>query len=1094
MKKALSLVISTILIVLTSGVLAQEKTSQTFKGYPSAEGKIDIRENFENPPKGYGNVPFFWWTGDSLKIDRLAYELELLAHSPTEGFAVSYNHTHANVDILANAKGHAQCGVADEGSPKVFSEDWWKIWNEFSGMCADKGMGVGFDDYVLAWPGNNSFMDKTRNDGEFDRYQGKLHFDIIPHDKGLPHNMVMSKKWGNDSLIVVYTTASCELHPKFGAKLIENYFQPFWDKMDSRGREGMNYFFQDELTYHPALDSWCEDMPEEFKQRKGYDIVPHLPALFMDMGEETVKTRLDYAQVVSDLAEERFFKPIYDWNASRGLIYGCDNNGRGLKPTEYMDYFKENSWFTAPGNDAPARGSSFTQTKVSSSIAHLYQRPRTWLEAFHSMGWNANGAVLTHQLDHHIIAGGNLLCMHGLYYSTHGGWWEWAPPSFHFRMPYWPHMKKWLKYAQRLCFILSQGRHVCDVAILYPTETIQAIPGANFDFCKEVSDSLSVAGIDFDFIDFRSLQNADMSGGRICVAGEKYKILVLAGIKAMHSETAEAIRKFERSGGRVLRIDEDASKAVDFVCKNITRDFIPQSGHGRVLHRHIADNDVYMIMDVKKGDKVFLRSHGKLERWDAMSGKISQMPVLDTDANGTWIKFDEQTGNSMLLVFSPGEAVMAGDKPDAGKGEESVIVLDGLWKTDIIPTMDNRWGDFRLPATEGRIGVEARSFRCYELSHGMDAGVSVWGYGPFMMTSRDGKDWKPYCWSWQYGVYDSPGSQGYHGLKGKVDSRFIILDKGGNQYFKTYVFAPERGKYRILREGTAPNEMKIDGKSTRRNSIRLSQGWHELWLKYSNTRQSDYNLSALVAHTIDDRDRSMVMFLPADAPLPKETDLYDNIVASKWYGSKCLRYNPFKKDDWIYYFDSAPGALAFETKVNGKVKEIFIDGNSIPFIQEEDEVTCYMNVFNPKVSSVRIIASPDSYSPGAAFFKEPVKITCGQGLMPLGDWSSQGAMKYFSGGVKYSKEFYLESSEGSWKVELGDVDATCEVWINAQKVDELLSAPYSVDVTPYVREGSNTIEVIVYSSLANHYSTIPTPYRGKAHAGLIGPVTVKNIR
>lgn len=197
-------------------------------------------------------------------------------------------------------------------------------------------------------------------------------------------------------------------------------------------------------------------MPEEFMKRKGYSILPYLPALFENIGDITPKIRLDYAEVVTHLSEERYFKPIFDWHNERGLIYGCDNNGRGLEPLQYLDYFRMISWFTAPGNDAPAKGSSFRQTKVSNSITHLYQRPRTWLEAFHSMGWDSNGEWLTSQLEHHMIAGGNLLCLHGLYYSTHGGWWEWAPPCFHFRMPYWPHMKKWLKYAERLSFLLSQ--------------------------------------------------------------------------------------------------------------------------------------------------------------------------------------------------------------------------------------------------------------------------------------------------------------------------------------------------------------------------------------------------------------------------------------------------------------------------------------------------------------------------------------------------------------------------------------------------------------------------------------------------------------
>ena len=280
---------------------------------------------------------------------------------------------------------------------------------------------------------------------------------------------------------VISTTSAPELHPQYGKRLVEAYFNRFEERLDKQGKKGLNYFFQDELHYELNIHSWSEDMREEFKRRKGYDIFPFLPALWEYIGSVTPKIRLDYAQVVTELAEERYFKPIFNWHNERGLIYGCDNAGRGLEPLQYMDYFRAISWFTAPGNDAPARGSSFRQTKVSSSVTHLYKRPRTWLEAFHSMGWDSNGEWLTSQLDHHLIAGGNLVCLHGLYYSTHGGWWEWAPPCFHFRMPYWPHMKRWLKYAERMSFVLSQGIHACDVAVMYPTETLQAYPDTNID-------------------------------------------------------------------------------------------------------------------------------------------------------------------------------------------------------------------------------------------------------------------------------------------------------------------------------------------------------------------------------------------------------------------------------------------------------------------------------------------------------------------------------------------------------------------------------------------------------------------------------------
>ena len=52
----------------------------------------------------------------------------------------------------------------------------------------------------------------------------------------------------------------------------------------------------------------------------------------------------------------------------------------------------------------------------------------------------------------------------------------------------------------------------------------------------------------------------------------------------------------------------------------------------------------------------------------------------------------------------------------------------------------------------------------------------------------------------------------------------------------------------------------------------------------------------------------------------------------------------------------------------------------------------------------------------------------------------------------------------------------------------MIAPPYRVDVTDLVHPGTNEVEVLVYSTLANHYQTVPTPYRGDPEAGLVGPV------
>lgn len=1145
----ISKAIAIVLTFLAAEAVSAVAQEQPYKGWPGHDGISDLKAAFADPPRGYGNVPFYWWTGDSLNIDRLKEQLEILSHASTDGLCVSYNHTHDKVDVELNAAGHGPCGRVSGGEPRVMSEEWWKIWNEFSALCAEKGVGLGMDDYVIAWSKNGEFIDSILAKPGISGYQGRLKVVRTGRKDTAPANALVKMRRGRDSVEYICTAPSPWLHPDLGREIVNNYFQPFYDRMDTSGRRGMNYFFQDELQYGLDITSWCEDMREQFKRRKGYDIVPHLPAMFANGGSGTAgpassgidrrtsRYRLDYAEVLTQLAEERYFKPIFDWNASKGLIYGCDPEGRGLRPLQYLDYFRAISWFTAPGNDAPARGSSFRQTKVSSSIAHLYGRPRTWLEAFHSMGWDANGAVLKRQLDHHIIAGGNLLCMHGLYYSTHGGWWEWAPPCFHFRMPYWPHMKLWLKYAERMCFLLSQGSHVCDIAILYPTETMQAFPGTKPSLTFAVSDSLSTHGLDYDFIDYQSLQKAEVRNATLDIAGESYRVLVLADTRALHKETLSRIKAFIRSGGIVIATGQvmpeirragavtvdGMSSLVPTLSGLINPDFSTSSGKGRVLHRRIDDRDVYMVMDVEKGDTMRFRATGKVEKWDAMTGTASSLPVL---ANGTTtdtsICYDGPSDASMLVVFSPGEPVVR--TTAAASDTLSARHLDGEWDVEVIPTMDNSWGDFRLPAFDGRIGVEARVME-YSDADGYVTGKDCYGYGPYMMTCNVPAEvcldslltggsnlplagWEPYVWSWQYGVPDSPGSQGWHGLKSRVDSRFLILGNGGHQLFRTNVIVPSDGEYRMIAEGVAPYRILVDGVKTDPGQVYLSKGRHSLLIAYANTVKKEYNLRKMRGGGLDKRDRSMVVFYPARSEGPHEYGMYDSIVASKWYGTDVLAYDVHESEtQWTYRFETAPGAVSMSFDYYGHIDSVEIDGETVSLAScgctdSGNGDTGHMELtvpdVNEGVSTVVVKATPAAGVSGPAFFREPVKLNCKGGRMPEGDWTSQGALAFYSGAIRYSRNIGLDCTDTTGHnrrtiLDLGDVDATCEVSVNGCEPAVLLDKPYSLDITPYLHAGVNRLEVLVYSSLSNHYSTIPSPYRGTPRAGLIGPVRLINL-
>lgn len=216
--------------------------------------------------------------------------------------------------------------------------------------------------------------------------------------------------------------------------------------------------------------------------------------------------------------------------------------------------------------------------------------------------------------------------------TWHGGWWEWAPPCFHFRMPNWPHMKHWLRYAERMCYLLSQGRHVCDIALLYPTETLQAFPDSKVDRLFATADSLSLQGLDYDYIDYQSLQQADICDSRLVSGDESYRTLVLVDAKAMHEETRRKIETFMRQGGHVITVGEsiipdtlhidDYRQLPQVICKVKQPDF-SSSGHAaRVLHRQADGHDIYMVMEAAPGDTLFFRATGLCEQWNDESLRL----------------------------------------------------------------------------------------------------------------------------------------------------------------------------------------------------------------------------------------------------------------------------------------------------------------------------------------------------------------------------------------------------------------------------------------------------------------------------------------
>jgi hypothetical protein len=849
-------------------------------GFADRSPSLDVLPGFKSPPPGFGIVPFYWWLGDPLTKERLSWQLEQMKGMGVSGYQINYAHSD---------KGGRSYGLTFPSEPALFSKSWWELVDWFKSEAGKQGAGISLSDYTLGF-GQGYMVDELLRDH--------------PEVKG------MELRMGKDGTVAPETLpwSLNPMHPMSGKWYAERFFGQFEQRMPGEAGKGLNFFFSDELTFGVSGRLWSDGFADEFRKRKGYDIIPELTALFKDTGPRTPKVRLDYYDVLVALSEEGFFKPVFDWHQQRGMIMGCDHGGRGKRVDEFGDYFRTQRWNQGPGADQPGLGKDLIKAKVAASIAHLYDRPRVWLEGFYGSGWGTSSAGLIDATFANYAMGFNLLGLHGMYYSTHGGWWEWAPPDNTFRMPYWKHLKPFMDCQQRLAYLLSQGHYRCDVAILYPVAPVEAGMDGKLavETAFKTAQDIYAKGIDFDFMDFESLDRAEVVGSELHVTGNIYKVLVLPGMKAVRHSTLKKAVEFKRAGGLVLAVAAvpEASDRIgrdDPEVAAMVRELFPNGptnevaasvpfrdyiGPGYIQHRRIGPRDVYAIYNAPKGSECFFRAKGSVELWDPWSGTTRPLQVISQNDEGTKLRLPLTDKEMQLIVFSSGKAALASQS--TVQDPQSTISLEGPWDFELAPTLDNHFGDFHWPPTKTLIGAEAR-----RLKHADETAVGAgwqdpmfddskwptvtcgfgprfWKLGPLPATAEadaalasikqidpavpvriGGKDypWRPYEFSWRYGIENDCAHQGYHGLKIQVADEFIglgdirhghpecrrVAEAGGSRYYLwTAVQSPKAGDSLVSSGGLLPAKAWLNGQplDPKVGSARLSSGANPLLLRY----------------------------------------------------------------------------------------------------------------------------------------------------------------------------------------------------------------------------------------------------------------------
>ncbi len=260
-------------------------------------------------------------------------------------------------------------------------------------------------------------------------------------------------------------------------------------------------FFNDSLEF--KLDRFgSADILEEFRNRRGYDLTPHLPAIFVPardnffltevgrqhpapdfrLDENDDRIRHDYQKTVSDLIIERFAAASANWAEARGLVSKAQTYGSDF------DVIAAMGQNTMPETEQLFAGGSEYALKLATSGAEIYGKPVVSAEAFvwYKLAYAVSPAQIKAAADKLFLSGVNQIIYHGIPYVPQDdgyreafgelGWYPFSGPendsnfsgNYGPASPVWEVLPDLNAYVTRAQALLKAGHQRSDVFIYYP--------------------------------------------------------------------------------------------------------------------------------------------------------------------------------------------------------------------------------------------------------------------------------------------------------------------------------------------------------------------------------------------------------------------------------------------------------------------------------------------------------------------------------------------------------------------------------------------------------------------------------------------------
>ncbi len=373
------------------------------------------------------------------------------------------------------------------------------------------------------------------------------------------------------------------LEPESVKKFVELTYAAYQKAMPEHFGTTIDSAFYDEpMLYTPGDGrAWTPKFNEYFEKRFGYDPVPLYPAMFMEIGPETASARNALFGFRATLFSEGFVKTIADWLKPYGVpLTGHLDQEEVVNPTGVSgDAIKFFEYQDIPGLDQVFKyGRGSKMYKIISSAATNYDRHLVMTEIYGASGRVPVDLLYRDAIDQ-TAKGVNMFVPHAVWYDP-ATMPEGMPPELSYRDPlYGPALPEYNDFIGRIHLLMQKpARHVADIAILYPIESLQAtyhyggpidayqggVPGLDDNY-QELGESLMFElHRDFTFLHPETLRDRCRIVPKGTVSGQpslqltnvdnpaEFSVLVIPAMKAIRCETLEKIRDFSKAGGIVI--------------------------------------------------------------------------------------------------------------------------------------------------------------------------------------------------------------------------------------------------------------------------------------------------------------------------------------------------------------------------------------------------------------------------------------------------------------------------------------------------------------------------------------------------------------